>query len=332
MPATTQTTFAVDDVPVCTRRLRTEKVKASVERLLRRPVEACDGYTADVVRQPGYHTLVAAADKAYRLHFPLVLTPDVIWLTVAQGLANHVSKNAEALRPRLVAHEGKAAIAVRRDDFVRGSAENPWPELWPVFSERIKEHIGAQAHRLIVCDFTTTGPTEKAASEVVLMDCVKSYFRYNFDTFCGIPAVTLEGTAGDWEEVHRRVGLLGRYDLAWWTDALLPVTEELVKTARGEPTAAFWRCLYKQEDESGGPYLSGWLVRLLPYLEGGKRNPLLGVPWDKCILDEDDGLTHDQLPSSVSSVPFAWDYRGETLDYHSSGPRSGVSSSQISGA
>jgi hypothetical protein len=53
----------------------------------------------------------AAADLAYRHHFPLVLTPDAVWLTVAQGLARHVTNNAEALRHRLVAHEGRALIS-----------------------------------------------------------------------------------------------------------------------------------------------------------------------------------------------------------------------------
>ena len=27
------------------------------------------------------------------------------------------------------------------------------------------------------------------------------------------------------------------------------------------------------------------------------------------------GLTHDRLPSSVSAVPFAWQYLGQTFDY-----------------
>jgi hypothetical protein len=85
---------------------------------------------------------------------------------------------------------------------------------------------------------------------------------------------------------NRRRAPLGQYDFAWWTDAVLPVTEELVKAGRGQPTPAFWRCLYKQEDESGGPYLSGWLVRLLPYLKGGTPNPLLGVPWDRSVGDD----------------------------------------------
>src|SRR3954471_4751711 len=105
-------TFAVDDVPAGTGRLPTEPLKSSVERVLGTPVEACDSYTARVVEQPGFHSLVAAADLAYRHHYPLVLTPDAVWLTIAQGLARHVANNAEALRHHFVTHEGKAKIEV----------------------------------------------------------------------------------------------------------------------------------------------------------------------------------------------------------------------------
>lgn len=61
------------------------------------------------------------------MHYPLVLDPDVIWLTIAQGLANHINVNAEKLRRRFVAHDGKKKIIVRRDSFLRGSPENDWP-------------------------------------------------------------------------------------------------------------------------------------------------------------------------------------------------------------
>jgi hypothetical protein len=50
-PTTTKTTFAVDDVPAGTGRLPTERLKLSVERLLGTPVEACDSYAEEVVRQ-----------------------------------------------------------------------------------------------------------------------------------------------------------------------------------------------------------------------------------------------------------------------------------------
>jgi hypothetical protein len=332
--AAVSNTFAVDDVSVRAEALPTEKVKRSVERLLGTPVEACDSYTADVVRQPGFHTLLAAADLAYRRHLPLVLTPDAIWLTVAQGFARHLNNHAATLRKRFVAHEGPAVIAVRRDDFVRGAAENPWAEVWPAFSEQIKGHIGAGSHGLIVADFSTTGATERAASEVVLMDGMQSYFSYRFVTRCGIPAVTLEGTVGDWEEVHRRVGRLAPFDLKWWTDAVQPITAEFVRAAQGRPTRSFWKGLYKEEDSSGGPYVSGWLVRLLPYLKRrafkcrvpGDYSTGYRTPWETTarnfLLEEPPGegrlfhgVTHDALPSSASLVPFVWDYLGTDYDY-----------------
>jgi hypothetical protein len=327
-------TFAVDDVSVPRKRLPTEKANASVERLLGTAVEGCDSYSADVVRQPGFHALVAAAHLAYQHHYPLVLSPDAIWLTLAQGLALHVASNAEALRPLLVPHQGKVKVHVRRDDFLRGSPENPWPEVFPLFSAAIREVIGADSHGLMVCDFSTTGPVERAASEVVLMDTVQSYFEYQFHTLCGIPRVTLEGTAEDWEQVHERAGRLAQYDLKWWTDDLLPITAEFVSAARGRPTRGFWQALYKQVGGSGGPYTQGWLVRLLPYLktrqwkyavEGDPRtgyptpwqttlrNPELGKPF----LDHRPfaGITTDRLPGSASQVPFVWDHLGKEFDY-----------------
>jgi Domain of unknown function (DUF4419) len=327
-----QVTFAVDPVQVGHELLPTEKAYASVDKLLGTHVEACDNYHVDVVEQPGFHSLIAAAHLAYQHHLSLVLSPDAIWLTLAQGLANHINNNAEELRSHFVPHQGKAKIKVRRDDFVRGSPENPWPEMWPQFSEKIK--IGSDSHALILSDFSTTGATERAASEVVLMDCMQSYFSYECITLCGIPQITLEGTVEDWEKIHQRVGRLEQYDLKWWTDDLLQITSEFIAAAKGCPNPSFWQAIYKQRDGSGGPFTQGWLVRLLPYLkqqeyklarEGDHRsgyltpwktdlkNSLLGQPF--VSRQRMGGITDDQLPSSASQVPFLWNCLGQNHEY-----------------
>lgn len=41
-----------------------------------------------------------------------MLTPDAIWLTLAQGFALHVNENAEALRDRFVRHDGRKTLVV----------------------------------------------------------------------------------------------------------------------------------------------------------------------------------------------------------------------------
>src|SRR5262249_27410258 len=151
-----------------TRPLPTQGIKRVVEKLAGGPVEACSDYTSQVVAQPGYHALIAAADFAYARHHRLVLSPDVLWLTVAQGFSSPVENHPEALRSRLVPHQGQAIIRVRRDDLVLGSTENPWAEVSPAFSAAIREAVGPRTHGLLLADFSTTGPAERAASEVVL--------------------------------------------------------------------------------------------------------------------------------------------------------------------
>src|ERR1700728_559348 len=95
-------------------------------RLQGRPVEAM-GATTPFLPSAG-HGLLHAVHLAYADHRPLALSPDAIWLALAQGFAMHVHANAERLRGKFVRHEGQALLRVRRDDFVKGSPHNPWPQ------------------------------------------------------------------------------------------------------------------------------------------------------------------------------------------------------------
>ena len=154
-------------------------------------------------------------------------------------------------------------------------------------------------------------------------------------TLCGIPEITLEGTVEDWEAIHEKVAQLEQFDLKWWTDDVRQISAEFVRAAQGHPNQPFWRAVYKQQDASGGPYTSGWLVRLLPYLkqqefklatEGDYKSGYL-TPWQtnlrnphigKPLLQDAgmfSGVTDAQLPASASQVPFVWDYLGKKFDY-----------------
>src|SRR3954468_17419122 len=58
------------------------------------------------------HGLAAAIFHAYYNHQHLRLTPDDIWLTIAQGVSHHINFNAEKFRTRFVNHEGKKDINI----------------------------------------------------------------------------------------------------------------------------------------------------------------------------------------------------------------------------
>lgn len=255
----------------------------------------------------------------------------MFWLLFTQGLAYQINLNSEAMRHYFTnKKEGKEKILVRRDDFVKGSMENPWEEVFAEFSEKIKSIIGEENHRNIVTSFSTTGKIERAANEVVLMDALQSYFDYDFMTMCGIPDITLEGDVADWELLGERIAAVGQsYGLQcwWWTHYLSPIVDRIVNTAKGLDESLFWRNFYKIQDMSGGPLISGWIVRWFPYIQnhdGTMREntmtentrsfwepePIKGLKDIKLC----GSLTHSKFPSGLSAAPFKWKYYNQEYD------------------
>ncbi|WP_437527361.1 DUF4419 domain-containing protein [Sorangium sp. So ce726] len=279
-------------------------------------IEAFSSSDAPLVSATDAHALAQAAHDAFYLHHPLVLSPDAVWLCLAQGFAHHVALNAEALRGRFVRHQGKKKLVIERPDFFLGQP-NPWPEAFTAFSDQIAAHIG-RLRDLIVADFSTTGAVERAASEVVLMDAFQPYFEYEMMAGCGIPSITLLGNVDDWKSVRRRAAMLSEFGLEAWTDALLPVLDEVVRTAEGHVDPAFWRSFFRYQSGSGPSELTGWLLVLFPYLktfdQNGERlepNPYLGR-WEQALRAAEkrtdwrfkaEGPSLLAIPGSIASAP-----------------------------
>lgn len=277
-------------------------------------VEASGANRPNVVSIKGGHSFVETVHLSYSQHVPLILSPDTVWLTLAQGFANHVNANAEELRKRFVSHEGKKMILIDEPSFVKGSPDNNWQGTFGKFSTELEKYIGKKRD-LVVSNFSTTGLIEKAASEVVLMDSMKSYFKYAVRTLCGIPTITLTGTVEDWQDIRTRAENLAEFNLEWWTKPLVQTLDHFVKAAEGKPDVKFWDEMYKQTGGSGGPYINGWINTLVPYLEDYRGNMVknkYAENWSK--VGSFSGCTMDQYPSSLAKVPFKWEIDGRTYD------------------
>ena len=257
----------------------------------------------------GYaHGFIAAANAAYDGHYPLVISPDMIWLLIAQGFAIHVKENAEALRGKFVAHKGKVELEVEGDGFVRGFAGNDWEGVFGEFSAQIRMHIGKSAHESIAPAFSTTGIVEKAAFEITLLNAMQEYFSYTLLTRCGIPEFQLLGSVNDWKKVYEHAETLCKYDLSWWASGLLPLLEEFVYASQSRSNPSFWSNFYKRINGSGGPFLTGNIVYLFPYLlrTSGKyrRNEMLAQK----NIDPLHGIQTGSFPHGFSVAPFLWKY------------------------
>ena len=67
-----------------------------------------------LVRSKGLvHPFVGAVHQAYADHRPLVLSPDMFWLLICQGVAQHVNVHADGLRSKFVQHARKQLFSIR---------------------------------------------------------------------------------------------------------------------------------------------------------------------------------------------------------------------------
>jgi hypothetical protein len=285
-------------------------------------VEACSQYYGHLVSGVPFHAFVAAVHRAFMDHRPLCLSPDAIWLLICQGVAHHITVHAEELRNRFVEHEGKLQIEVRRDDFVKGSPENPWTEVVDDLCRMIRDHSGPEC-TLFEPSFTTTGPVERAVARMVFLDAMKSYFDYDVMTLCGIPAITLEGTADDWQMLADRVAQFGSLGLEWWIEPLRGILRQFVGAAQGSVDRPFWQSFYRYLDESGGPIITGWISTLFPYLKDEdtgavtQRNPWLTVESQKVDCDDDEEDDDDDefdVIEVINIEDFEEDFDDDDLD------------------
>ncbi|MET7420058.1 DUF4419 domain-containing protein [Dactylosporangium sp. NPDC005555] len=239
-----------------------------------------------VLDADGVHPLLSAVARAFADHRPLVLSPDAVWLTIAQGVAQHVRLHAEELRTRLVRHTGKKRLTVTVDGAMPHDAA-AWAHTTEAFAKLLAAEIDDAD--LFECDFSTSTDVERTAGRVVLLDAYSPYFSLWLVTVCGIPSVTVAGTVEDWRRIRARVDAIAGFGLETWCRSLAPIADEFVRAAAGDPDADFWRRIYNPVDAYGGDVITGWVARFYPYLQGATvdvPNALLELP-----IGEPRGMT-----------------------------------------
>ena len=260
-------TFAVDPVEPVTTPL--PRVPYDLGRVLGASVLARSAGLEDCVAVSrlehfsGVNGFALAVHVAFAEHRPLVLSPDAVWLTILQGFSLHVRQHEAELRARLVDHQEKNTVALT----VTSLADADWPAIADDFVIRLADEVNPGLIQAMTDKFSTTGETEHAAHCVAAMDSFSRYFDFEVVSICGIPSITLLGTAEDWRALRERFRVLAELGLQWWEKRLGPVLEHFVRAAEGDTDPSFWRCIYKPEKAYGGEVATGWLVRLFPYLE-----------------------------------------------------------------
>ena len=187
---------------------------------------------------PARHGLLSAIVDAYNHHHKLVLRPDDVWQAILTQFSFYVNANAEALRDKFVDFDGKKTLVI-----VMGGTL--FSANFGEFANRmVDEQICPNLKDKDVTDwllpgFSTTQSSDRVAASVTIMSTLQSYFEYVCCLMCGIPEVTLEGTAEDWAQLRAKIDRLPLYAVEGqtvmqdWHDLLAPVLDEFVAAKGG---------------------------------------------------------------------------------------------------
>lgn len=237
----------------------------------------------------GFHSFFDGMYHAYAEHRPVVLSPDMIWLLISQGFAQHVNNNAEQLRKYFVKYSGQLTLMVRNDSIDLKNPQSPWESVFPVFADAIANHTGKELVNNLTSNFSTTTPATKIASQITVMNAMKKYFNYVVLIIgCGIPEVTIEGTTKDWNSVLQKAQSLKKYELGWWINEIEPLLQQFVNASKNKIDKDFWRNMFKYH--KNGIYdskaIDGWFIKFFPYDKNGKRNNLDSLSGSWNLPDE----------------------------------------------
>jgi len=133
-----------------------------------------------------------------------MLTPEDVWITILQGLSQHINKNAEKLRKHFVNHEGKKVIAISTSPDIN---KINWGKAFEDFAVELKKEVKGEFASIAINDFSTSTGFDIRVSQIGLMSSMKKYFEYIM-CGCGIRNVHFKGTLEDWLKLREKVNFI----------------------------------------------------------------------------------------------------------------------------
>ncbi|MBK8801309.1 MAG: DUF4419 domain-containing protein [Fibrobacteres bacterium] len=207
---------------------------------------------------------------AWYQHLPVRLSPDQIWMAILDGVSLHIAKEPRKWRQRLkIGHSGKRELRLILDPDEYLSRNSP--AFWETISARLLEAMPDSTQHLLeehfLAKYTTTTPIAEVAYRMKILESVQPYFEYQGSVECGIPRITLEGTADDWKQLRTRARRLGKLGFTKWMNALDPILTQFVRASEGAPELSFWRSFFRSETSGGCETVyeaNGWITRFFP--------------------------------------------------------------------
>lgn len=264
------------------------------------------------------NVFIQTLHRAFDEHRPLMLSPDIIWLTICQGVAIHINENIDSLEEVIFKKQKPQELVVRNDSLLVDNAQ--WAEVLSLLQNDVEMYMEKEYGDFFVPQFSTTTRATTTVYRITALHSFKEVFTYISESGCGIPSISLTGTRNDWVRIYDKLKYLSDFGLDFWREELEPIIQEFIHVYDGQINREFWNDIYKDMVEYNGMYISGWCLKLFPYTEGiefsekfSQENEYPGGEKkyyrNKFLCDKDylmSTLSTDDFPSGILDITIIW--------------------------
>ncbi len=224
--------FEVDNVELANALLKTDSARFIFENKIGKEIRYFpEVQINDCLVNCSNNGLIQTIQECYDNHRPLVLTPDVIWLAICQGVSIHINEQYDSLENTIFKEHKPDEIIIRNDDLDKSN--NYWGKLIASFANETKKYTRDDFYSFFVSEFTTTTPIIKTTYQITLLESYKKAFEYIGESGCGIPSICLTGTKADWISIYNKLDMLDKIGLANWKKNLKPIISEFISASEG---------------------------------------------------------------------------------------------------
>ena len=185
-------------------------------------------------------------------HYPIVLSPDILWMLILEGFSYHVRLNHMRLREKFVKNnQNKNKIIVSQganvDSHINDVTSQRWGDIFKGFIEQSKEKIDGTVLHLFTPYFSTTTTDIEYASQIAIISIVSPFVKFikRFEpeyvcVGCGFPYINLQGTLQDYKQLKMKIEGLKGYLIDDWIYKLIPIIDKIIETKKGNIDKQFW--------------------------------------------------------------------------------------------
>jgi hypothetical protein len=219
-------------------------------------------YEADIV----HRNYLSYLEMCWANHYPVVLTPDIIWYTILCEIVGIVDKNVEKYRSLFSESKEKQDIIVHSGSLTEIPLES--------VMEALRYKVPTDIEKFLP-EFSTSGERSISAFYTAFADMVSPYYNYMMYV-CGLPVIKILGTQEDWQGISDRVEnmrhIFPEYDVYFQT--VKGIVNGIVKQF-SEPDLEFLRDIVRVDNCGSGSEteLYGWFTQLFVEQPSTPRRP-----------------------------------------------------------